>query len=145
MAADTPPPDAVSLGETAGGPTQFFEIQPVLGSTDGESGSSNRLWTRSRVALPDDDIVHACALAYVSDFGSGFAELELEGLGHAGPSLDHCVWFHRPIRLDDWVLVDLWPLRASGSRGTYMGTVHDQAGSLGGVLTQEALLKKRVP
>ena len=44
-------------------------------------------------------------------------------------------------RSNDWVLVDLWPLRASGSRGTYMGSVHDRRGTLGCMLAQEALLR----
>jgi acyl-CoA thioesterase-2 len=79
----------------------------------------------------------------VTDFGSGFAEANITGVPPGGPSLDHCIWYHHPIRLDDWVLIDLWPLRASGSRGTYQGTVHDRSGSLGCVLAQEALLRER--
>ena len=127
-----------------GGPDQFFETRGEVGraAADGMTFSS-RLWVRSRSSLPDDDSVHDCALAYVTDLGSGFAGLEIDGLAPAGPSLDHCIWFHRPIRLDDWVLVDLWPLRASGARGTYMGAVHDRAGSLGCMLAQEALLRPR--
>jgi acyl-CoA thioesterase II len=127
-----------------GGPRQFFEIRGLPGDRE-ESGIrfARRLWVRSRVHLPDDDNTHACALAYVTDFGSGFAEVNIEGLAPAGPSLDHCIWFHRPIRLDDWVLIDLWPLRALGSRGTYMGSVHDRQGALGCMLAQEALLRPR--
>lgn len=124
-----------------GGPSQFFEMRGMRGREAGGRTFSPRLWVRPRVALPDDDDLHACALAYATDFGSGFAMLDLDGLAPAGPSLDHCIWFHHPIRLDDWVLLDLWPLRASGARGTYMGTVHDRAGTLGCMLTQEALLR----
>ena len=134
--------DVEALGEARGGPTQFFQILPVPAEAD-DAGvvRSGQMWTRSRVSLPDDDIVHACALTYVSDFGSGFANVEIEGLAKGGPSLDHCIWFHLPIRLDDWVFINLWPLRASGARGTYMGSVHDAEGTLGCVLTQEALLR----
>jgi acyl-CoA thioesterase-2 len=129
-----------------GGPSQFFEARGVPGREDADGRAfTSRFWTRSRAPLPDDLDVHACALAYVTDFGSGFAEVDLEGLAPAGPSLDHCIWFHRPIRMDDWVLVDLWPLRASGARGTYMGAVHDRAGVLGCMLAQEALLRLRGP
>lgn len=127
-----------------GGPQQFFEIRGIPGDgVDTQVRFARRLWVRARVALPDDDGTHACALAYVTDFGSGFAEVDIDGLAPAGPSLDHCIWFHRPIRLDDWVLVDLWPLRALGSRGTYMGAVHDRHGALGCMLAQEALLRPR--
>jgi acyl-CoA thioesterase-2 len=143
MAAGVPGPDEAEA-INFGGPHQFFEIRGILGEGgEGKIRFARRLWVRARVGLPDDDGTHACALAYVTDFGSGFAELHIEGLAPAGPSLDHSIWFHRPIRLDDWVLIDLWPLRALGSRGTYMGTVHDRDGALGCMLAQEALLRPR--
>jgi acyl-CoA thioesterase-2 len=141
MATDLSDPEDTAL-QGIGGPTQFFDVRGIPGRIVlGELRFSRRLWVRARVPLPDDRTSHACALTYVTDIGSGFAELDVEGLAPAGPSLDHCIWFHRPIRLDDWVLLDLWPLRASGSRGTYMGSVHDRQGALGCMLAQEALLR----
>ena len=141
VAPDMPDPDDPALVGFVG-PTQFFDVRGIPGRfVHGEIRFSRRLWVRARVRLPDDPASHACALAYVTDLGSGFSELDIESLAAAGPSLDHAIWFHRPIRLDDWVLVDLWPLRASGSRGTYMGSVHDRRGTLGCMLAQEALLR----
>jgi acyl-CoA thioesterase-2 len=135
-------PDQLAI-RTGGGPPDFFEFKPVV---DHEAGDHiwpiSRMWVRTRDALPDDPIVHLCALTYMTDFGSGFAATEIEGLAPAGPSLDHCIWYHEPIRMDDWVLLDLGPLRASGGRGTYQGTVHDRQGTLGCVLAQEALLRR---
>jgi acyl-CoA thioesterase II len=143
MALDVPDPDGSSFA-IFGGPTQFFDIRGEPSTVGhGERRFTKRLWARSRVELPDDPGTHACALTYVTDIGSGFAELGIDGLAPAGPSLDHCIWFHQPIRLDEWVLVDLWPLRASGSTGTYMGAVHDRQGALGCMLAQEALLRPR--
>ena len=112
--------------------------------TDGPRfAPASRLWIRVGRDLPEDASFHACALTYISDYGSGFAGTDVPGLSQGGPSLDHCMWFHHPIRLDDWVLLDLWPLRLSSARGTYMGTVHDRSGMLGCVLAQEALLRPR--
>jgi acyl-CoA thioesterase-2 len=54
-------------------------------------------------------------------------------------SLDHAVWFHRPLRLDEWVLMDLAPQSAAGGRGWYTGTIHSADGMLGASLAQEAL------
>jgi len=143
MAADVPDPDTSSVDIFAG-PTQFFELRGEPSQPGADSPRfTTRLWARSRVALPDDPGTHACALTYVTDVGSGFAGLGIDGLAPAGPSIDHCIWFHQPIRLDEWVLVDLWPLRASGSTGTYMGAVHDRQGALGCMLAQEALLRPR--
>ncbi len=138
----SPGPDDVEA-RGGGGPPDFFETRPVRGAAGEATGSptSARIWVRSLAPLPDDPVVHLCALVYVTDFGSGFAEANIPGVPPAGPSLDHSIWFHEPIRLDDWALIDLWPLRASGARGTYLGTVHDRQGSLGCVLAQEALLR----
>lgn len=101
----------------------------------------SRMWARTARELPDDPVVHACALAYLSDVGSGFAETTVPGLPRGGPSLDHSLWFHKPVRLDDWVLLDMWPLKAGGGRGLYAGSIHDRAGRLGAMLTQETLLR----
>lgn len=102
----------------------------------------SRLWARTIGPLPDDPVIHAAALTYLSDVGSGFSEAEIPGLPRGGPSLDHSLWFHHPLRLDEWVLLDMWPLKAGGGRGLYAGSIHDQAGRLGAMLTQETLLRE---
>jgi acyl-CoA thioesterase-2 len=98
-----------------------------------------RLWARSRHQLPDDPVVHACALTYLSDLGSGFGDGQAAGLPRGGPSIDHAVWFHHPVRLDDWILLETWPLKAGGSRGLYTGVMRDRAGRLAATLIQEIL------
>lgn len=102
----------------------------------------SRMWARTAGPLLDDPVVHACALTYLSDVGSGFAESNVPDLPRGGPSLDRSLWFHQPIRLDDWVLLDMWPLKAGGGRGLYAGSIHDRAGTLGAMLTQETLLRQ---
>jgi acyl-CoA thioesterase len=57
-----------------------------------------RFWARSTVPLPDDPLVHACALTYLSDIGTGLVALPADEAS-PGPSLDHALWFHRPARL----------------------------------------------
>ena len=58
-----------------------------------------------------------------------------------GPSIDHAVWFETPIRVDDWVQLRVWPVKAGGSRGLYHGAIRDQQGRLGATLAQEMLLR----
>jgi acyl-CoA thioesterase II len=99
------------------------------------------LWTRVPGPFPDDPTLQACALTYLSDYGSGFALVDQPGLAPAGPSIDHVLWFHNPIRADDWVLIDLRPMRASGAHGSYLGTMRDRDGKLGAVIGQEMLLR----
>jgi acyl-CoA thioesterase-2 len=110
---------------------------------DGQVRHSDSLWVRASSPLPDDPLVHACAAAYVSDLGSGFGQVEVPNLSAGGPSIDHSLWFHDPIRADEWMLLELWPLKASGSRGVYSGSLRSRDGSLGVLLTQEMLLRHR--
>jgi acyl-CoA thioesterase-2 len=97
-------------------------------------------WSRLTVPVPDDPLLHACVLTYLSDISSGLAGLPGAGQS-AGPSLDHAVWFHRRARLDRWVLVELRPSTVSGGRGWYTGSIFDQAGVLLASLVQESLFR----
>ena len=45
------------------------------------------------------------------------------------------------VTADEWMLLELWPLKASGSRGVYGGSLRSEAGRLGVLLTQEMLLR----
>jgi acyl-CoA thioesterase-2 len=97
-------------------------------------------WARARVPLPDDPLLHACVLTYLSDISSGLAGLA-GAQESAGSSLDHAVWFHRRGRVDDWVLTRLVPSTVAGGRGWYTGTVHDREGRLLASLAQESLFR----
>jgi acyl-CoA thioesterase-2 len=99
-----------------------------------------RFWARTTVALGDDPLLHASALTYLSDVSGGLAYWH-EGTSHSGASLDHAVWFHRPVRLDDWVLMDVEPLTVAAGRGRYAGTIHTRDGRLVASLTQECLFR----
>lgn len=116
------------------------EVTPTR-IADGQLRHSDRLWVRAATELPDDPLVHACALTYVSDLGSGFGQVEQEGLPTGGPSIDHTVWFHEPIRADAWMLLELWPLKAGNARGVYGGSLRGEDGRLGAVIMQEMLLR----
>ncbi|MCU1630718.1 MAG: acyl-CoA thioesterase [Pseudonocardia sp.] len=100
-----------------------------------------RFWARCTQDLPPDPLTQACVLTYLSDILTGLAPLH-DGTWRTGSSLDHAVWFHRPIRLDDWALVDLVPHTVSAGRGWYTGTVRDRGGRIGASLTQETLFRK---
>jgi acyl-CoA thioesterase-2 len=117
------------------------EVTPTR-IANGQIRHSDRLWVRAMTRLPDDPIVHACALTYISDLGSGFGRVEVEGLAAGGPSIDHSIWFHEPIRADEWMLLELWPMKALGARGVYGGSLRNEGGRLGAVVSQEMLLRK---
>jgi acyl-CoA thioesterase-2 len=102
---------------------------------------SDRMWVRAAHPLPDDRHLHACALTYISDLGSGFGQLGRTDLAVGGASIDHSIWFQRHVRIDDWVELHLRPLKAGGARGVYLGTVRDREGRLAAMLTRELLLR----
>ena len=97
------------------------------------------LWVRSVAGLGEEPLVHRAGLTYLSDLGSGFGQQQAL-IGRGGPSIDHSMWFQADIRADDWVLVDLRPVKAVGGRGTYHGSLRDRRGLLGATLYQEHLL-----
>ncbi|MGY1835963.1 acyl-CoA thioesterase [Blastococcus sp. SYSU DS0510] len=99
-----------------------------------------RFWARSTVPLPEDRLVHACVLAYLSDIGTGLSALP-DDEAAPGPSLDHAVWFHRHAPLDDWVLMDMVPRTVAGGRGWYTGSITTADGVLAASFAQEALFR----
>ena len=98
------------------------------------------LWVRSAASLGDDPLMHRAALTYLSDLGTGFGQQDKTIIGRGGPSIDHSMWFHENIRADDWVLVDLRPVKARSARGSYHGSLRDRGGVLGATIHQEQLL-----
>jgi acyl-CoA thioesterase-2 len=100
----------------------------------------SRVWMRSQEQL-GDETMHACALTYVSDMFTGLASVP--GIDKVGPvtSIDHAVWFHRRIALDDWVLMDLQPESTAGGRGMYTGRIFSRDGELAAAIAQESLFR----
>lgn len=137
---DAPPPDACPPY----GNDELLELRQVTMTevVDGRQLYSDRLWVRSAHPLPDDPMVQACALAYLSDLGTGFGRTVVPGTsGQGGPSIDHALWLHQPARADAWLRLDLEPWKATPGRALYRGVLRDEAGRLVAALAQEHLLR----
>jgi acyl-CoA thioesterase-2 len=109
---------------------------------------TRRLWYRMIDRLPDDPALHRYLLAYVSDFSFLSTALDPHGVSFMTPgmqvaSIDHAVWFHRPFRVDDWLLYDIESPSASGARGIVRGRFFDRGGRLVASTAQEGLMRKR--
>lgn len=106
-------------------------------------------WARFPESLGDDPRLQACGLAYLSDvnaMGAVHASYPGGGANHQtmmGASLDHAIWFHRPARADDWVLIDMTGHGMIGSRGLATGLVFHADGSHVATIAQEGLLRRR--
>ena len=103
-------------------------------------------WMKSRERLPDNQRLHQCVLAYLSDWSL----LDTAMLPHAVSftqtkmqvaSLDHAMWFHRPFRADEWLLYVQDSPSANGARGLNRGLIYDEAGVLVASATQEGLIR----
>ncbi len=103
-------------------------------------------WMKSRERLPDDQRLHQCVLAYLSDWSL----LDTAMLPHAVSftqtkmqvaSLDHAMWFHREFRADEWLLYVQDSPSAYGARGLNRGLIYTEAGVLVASATQEGLIR----
>ncbi|CCG03699.1 Acyl-CoA thioesterase [Blastococcus saxobsidens DD2] len=119
---------------------RLFSMESRRPSQPYEGRFPNRFWARATVPLPEEALVHACVLTYLSDIGTGLSALP-ENDASPGPTLDHALWFHRPARLDDWVLMDMVPGTVSGGRGWYTGSIATPSGVLAASFTQETLFR----
>lgn len=103
-------------------------------------------WFRAVDRIPDDPRLHRCLLAYASDWGLSGTALRPHGrrwndAEMVVASVDHALWFHRPARIDDWLLYAMDSPSAQGARGLSRGLVYDRAGRLVASVAQEALMR----
>jgi acyl-CoA thioesterase-2 len=106
--------------------------------------AQQQVWFRHRDPLPDDRVIHICALAYMSDLTLlGSAQVphpgERDHLQVA--SLDHALWFLRPFRADEWLLYDQSSPSACGGRALTQGKIFDRNGAMVAAVMQEGLAR----
>lgn len=124
----------------------FFDHRIELYGRDPEPRAIS--WMRATDPLPDDPAVHACALAYLSDEDPlGVAILPHPMGGHwealMTASLDHAVWFHRPVRVDQWLQFELRGHGVANGRGLAIARVFTLDGSHVATVAQEGLVRPR--
>ncbi len=107
---------------------------------------SKQVWYRATGKLPDEPRLHQYLLAYASDFHFLTTSLNPHGVSvwqrdMQVASLDHAMWFHRPFRMDEWLLYVVDSPSASGARGLVRGQFFDRKGRLVASTTQEGLIR----
>lgn len=121
---------------------------PIYTSVEGERVPRQAVWMRARSPLPDSPALHRAALAYLSDLTIQESILRAHGVAWATPglkvaSLDHAMWWHRPGRIDDWLLYLQESPSARGGRGLATGRIYSTDGVLIASVAQEITV--RVP
>lgn len=123
--------------------------EPIYLPAEGrELTADNAVWMKTFSGLEGSDAVHRAALAYASDYTLLEPILRRHGLNWTSPgmsiaSLDHAMWFHRPVRVDDWLLYTQHSPSASSARGLGTGRIYNRAGELVASVGQEGMI--RVP
>jgi acyl-CoA thioesterase-2 len=128
-----------------------IEIRPVSLThyfSDTKLDPRQDVWVRATGPLPDDRLYQASVLAYLSDMTLLDAALYAHGTSIFDQSLqvaslDHAMWFHRPCKLDDWLLYTQDSPSASGARGLTRGSLFTRSGELIASVTQEGLIRKK--
>ena len=128
--------------------------QSVL--TEARTGAGRSLaWLKVNEAFgpaddPEAQLLHRCGLAYLSD------DLPTDAVLNAHPelrdrpegerqifsaSLDHTIWFHRPLQSDEWHLHDFTCHSYTAGRGLAIGHVFSETGTHVATIAQEVLLR----
>ena len=131
---------------TADRPFEFRPVRPTNFEKAQKLEPVRQVWIRAVDELPDDSTLHQNLLAYVSDYELlGTSTLPhglLFGRGNVlMASLDHALWFHRPVRVDQWLLYSLESPNASGARGFAHGEFFSEDGVLLASTAQEGLVR----
>ena len=119
---------------------------PVYLSVEGERVAHQSVWFRTIGDMPDDPALHRAALAYASDYTIMESIMRRHGIAWATPglkaaSLDHAMWWHRPARVDEWLLYVQESPTASGGRGLSTGRIFTRDGRLVASVAQEATIR----
>jgi acyl-CoA thioesterase-2 len=127
-------------------PFEFRPVQPPDYLTPTARPPAKQLWFRAVDRAPDGEALHRCLLAYVSDYHL----LDTTLLPHAMSwlnagirmaSIDHAMWFHAPVRADEWLLYALDSPSAAGARGFTRGSIFTREGKLVASTAQEGLIR----
>ena len=153
------PEDLTSLGSLVDGidhpgarhlanrPIELRHVEGNLFVTPiAEPVARQSVWMKAIGRLPDDPLIHAAVLAYASDYTLLEPVLRRHELMWTDrrlrpASLDHAMWFHRPVRADEWILYDEESPSASGGRGLGLGRMFAADGTLVATVAQEGMVR----
>jgi acyl-CoA thioesterase-2 len=129
-------------------PIEFRPVELINPALPGKSQPFRHIWIKAKGEMPEDVRLHQQVLAYTSDYNllttallphgseASFSNVQLA-------SLDHAMWFHRPFRVDEWLLYAIDSPSASNARGFTRGNFFTQDGRLVASVVQEGLMRPR--
>lgn len=142
QAPDVPPPETLA-------PDSWSELLDRRQVPNALHSGRGAAWFRAAHDPGPEAVRHACALAYASD------DMPMDAVLAVHPerpvtmqelwatSLDHAIWFHRPLRAQDWHLYDFAVKSLGGGRSLALGHIFTQAGVHIATVAQELLVRRR--
>lgn len=142
-----PGPDGLPAGRYDNPYIESRDV-PITDEVPDRVPHARRAWYRPKAPLPDDALLHLQTLAYLSDHGPTRAARQphahlADDARRMSVSLDHSVWFHHPVDVNQWLLSELVPLATGRGRGLALGTIRTADGTLIATVAQEVLLRER--
>ncbi|MAD43842.1 MAG: acyl-CoA thioesterase II [Oceanospirillaceae bacterium] len=141
-------PERVRDIYTADKPIEMRVLDPVNIFAPQKAEPVKYAWMKADAAMPDNPEQHATMLAYATDFNLITTALHPHAVSVGQKdmqvaSLDHAIWFHRPFRMDEWLLYAIDSPNASGGRGLCRGKIYNGQGELVASVAQEGLIRKK--
>jgi acyl-CoA thioesterase-2 len=132
------------------GPFEFLHVEPRNELDPQPAPPRQHVWFRLVDRIADDDVLHRALLAYASDFHLIGTTTFPHAISYLKgdvqmASLDHAMWFHRPFRIDDWLLYACDSPSAQGARGLARGEIYTRDGRLVASTAQEGLIRPVEP
>ncbi|KIC37435.1 acyl-CoA thioesterase [Leisingera sp. ANG-M7] len=127
-------------------PFEIREVEPRDPMAPEKTSDANQMWVRMEAARGAGPELQHILLAYVSDFGLLGSSMRPHGLTFHNPeamtaSLDHAMWFHAPVQLQNWHLYSMDAPFAGSARGFNRGSIFTEDGKLVASVAQEGLLR----
>jgi acyl-CoA thioesterase II len=151
---ELPPAGVVPPDRSLGAPLKYLDDHGIeirfVGGPPWERSDAPRereqLWLRTRAPIGDDPIVHVAIATFASDLTLISTIVQRHGLSpwtlvHFAASLDHSMWFHRPLRVDEWLFYDQSSPAAYGATGLSLGALYNEGGQLVATVAQEGLVR----
>lgn len=139
-------PEKMRRFVTAARPFEIRPVEPIHIFSPRPAPPTRHIWIRAVERLPDDPEVHCRLLAYISDYQLVATSALPHGirfeLGNVQmASIDHAMWFHRPFRVDEWLLYSMTSPNACGARGLAFGRFFTADGRLVASTAQEGVIR----
>ncbi len=127
-------------------PFEFRHVEPINFETPEKLPPKKHVWIRAVDTLPDSPVLHQNLLTYVSDYELLGTAMLPHGLSFTRgsvimASLDHALWFHGEVKMDEWLLYAMDSPNSSGARGLTRGQLFTQDGRLVASTSQEGLMR----